>query len=276
MGQVIGSIGDDLELKIWEENPSQPKQSGRRFTCAYRQSSGNGVVYSSLDFTNIRHETYLALVTRDGLLSLMEPVDAEKFDDWKELDQILVCGEFIGRNIETQFRVAFQKTPRPNHGAIQAGVDKKALTLAVTALDRVYIYRIQKTGHSGDGQYKIQAPVAELTGSDGLVRDVAWSSSFYLPYDWIATAAADGYVRIYELTTPADNESRSQDILTSGEPASRASLRLASGIGAGLAGPAIAPSFMSVRHEWKLLTKLKHEGVWRVVWMPNGKYPGHT
>jgi nucleoporin SEH1 len=44
-----------------------------------------------LDFLNIRHETYLALITRDVLLSLVEPVDVEKFDDWKELDQSPIC-----------------------------------------------------------------------------------------------------------------------------------------------------------------------------------------
>jgi hypothetical protein len=35
-GPSYGSIGDDLELKIWEENSSQPEHSGHRFTCAYR------------------------------------------------------------------------------------------------------------------------------------------------------------------------------------------------------------------------------------------------
>jgi nucleoporin SEH1 len=276
MGQIFGSVGDDMELKIWQENPSQAKLSGRRFNCIYSQSSGNSVVYSCLDFLNIRYDTYLAVITRDGLLSLMEPVEHTAFDDWKELDQIIVCGDYIARGVETQFRVSFQKTPQPNYAAVKAGVDKKALSLAVTAMDKVYVYRIERTGDSRDGSYKFQAPVAALTGSDGLFRDVAWSNAFFLPIDRIVTAADDGYVRIYELKTQDETNVRSQDITKTGqggESSAAASARPSSGIGAGLAGPSYSPGFAGVRHEWKVLSRLKHEGVWRVVWQPNCKYP---
>jgi hypothetical protein len=43
----------------------------------------------------MRCNIHLAVITVDGLLSLTEPVDPEEFDDWKELDQINVCGECI-------------------------------------------------------------------------------------------------------------------------------------------------------------------------------------
>jgi nucleoporin SEH1 len=280
MGQVLGSIGEDLRLKIWKEDPSQVRRGGRRFSLIFSQSSGHSVVYSSLDFVNLRHETYLAVITRDGLLGLLEPVNPERFDDWNEIDQVLVCGDHISRGVETSFKVAFQHTERPNRSMISAGFDKTTLSIAVTAMTDVKIYRLGKTGHSGEGQYKIQYPLAELTGADGLVRDVAWSQETFRVHDWIATASADGYVRIYELWMPKDIESSFQQnpsAMNKINPAgavtmSKAAPRAPSGIGAGLASASLTdspttPSQMYIRHEWKLVEKIKHEGVWRVEWV---------
>ena len=282
MGQVLGSIGEDLKLKIWREDPSQVRRGGRRFSLIFSQSSGHAVVYSSLDFVNLRHDTYLAIVTRDGLLSLLEPVNPEKLDDWNEIDQVLVCGDHISRGVETSFMVAFQQTERPNRSAIAAGLSKTTLSIAVTAMTDVKIYRVGRMGHNGEGQYKIQYPTAELTGAEGLVRDVSWSQETFLVHDWIATASADGYIRIYEMWMPRDSETNAQQnpaapkkTNTPGagaDEASKATTRAPSGIGAGLAGASLTDSlttspYSRMRHEWRLQEKIKHEGVWRVEWL---------
>jgi len=282
MGQVLGSIGEDLKLKIWREDPSQVRRGGRRFSLIFSQSSGHSVVYSSLDFVNLRHDTYLAVVTRDGLLSLLEPVNPEKFDDWNEIDQVLVCGDHVSRGVETSFKVAFQQTELPNQSAISAGLSKTTLSIAVTAMADVKIYRVGKAGSSGEGQYKIHYPTAELTGAEGLVRDVSWSQETFRVHDWIATASADGYIRIYEMWMPKDSELNAQQTpatpkkinsaAAGTDEASKAAIRAPSGIGAGLAGASLTDalttsSYSKMRHEWKLADKIKHEGVWRVEWL---------
>ena len=283
MGQVLGSIGEDLKLKIWQEDPTEAHHSGRRFKCVFSQSSGHSVVYSSLDFVNPNKDTYVAVVTRDGLLSLLEPVNPEKFDDWREIDQILVCDEHIARGVETCFKLCFQQTSHPNSMAIAAGLDKSALSIAITAMTEVKVYRVVKmTGPGRQELYKFQDPAAILSGADGLVRDVAWSAEVWRLHDWIATAAADGYIRIYEMWTPKTNASQTphpsaplkKTPSNAGEGISKTGLHVPSGIGAGLAGQSLAASFSSlsvgqVRHETKLAEQIKHEGVWEVQWTRN-------
>ncbi|MCJ1314856.1 epoxide hydrolase, soluble (sEH) [Xylographa vitiligo] len=283
MGQVLGSIGDDLKLKIWQEDPTEAHRSGRRFKCVFSQSSGHSVVYTSLDFVNPNKDTYLAIVTRDGLLSLLEPVNPEKFDDWREIDQILVCDEHIARGVESCFKLCFQQTTHPNSMAIAAGLDKSALSLAVTAMTEVMVYRVIKmTGHGGQELYKFQDPVAVLGGAEGLVRGVAWSAEVWRPQDWIATAAADGYIRIYEMSTPKENTAQTSNpvvaprttLSNAGERASKTGVHVPSGIGAGLDRASLAAAFSSLgvgqlRHEAKCMEQIKHEGVWDVQWMSN-------
>ncbi|MCJ1283200.1 epoxide hydrolase, soluble (sEH) [Xylographa opegraphella] len=283
MGQILGSIGDDLKLKIWQEDPTEAHHSGRRFKCVFSQSSGHSVVYTSLDFVNPNKDTYLAIVTRDGLLSLLEPVNSEKFDDWREIDQILVCDAHIARGVETCFKLCFQQSTHPNSTAIAAGLDKSALSIAVTALTEVRVYRVIKmTGHGGQELYKFQDRVAVLGGADGLVRGVAWSAEAWRPQDWIATAAADGYIRIYEISTPKQNTVQTASpavppkttLSNAGEGPSKAGVRAPSGIGAGLDRASLAASLSSlsigqIRHEAKCVEQIKHEGVWEVQWMSN-------
>ena len=167
--------------------------------------------------------------------------------------------------------------------AISAGLDRAALSIAVTAMTEVRIYRVIKmTGHGGQEIYKFQDPVAILGGVEGLVRSVAWSAEVWRPQDWIATAAADGYIRIYEITIPKENTSQTSNptvqprstLLDAGEGASRSGVRAPSGIGAGLDRVSLAASFSSLglgqlRHEAKCVEQIKHEGVWEVQWMTN-------
>ncbi|MCJ1353242.1 MAG: epoxide hydrolase, soluble (sEH) [Icmadophila ericetorum] len=205
VGQIIGSIGQDLKLKIWQEDPSQPHSSGRCFPEIFSQSSPNLVLYVSIDFKNIRHETVLALVTRDGMLSLHEPRKSDIFDDWIQADLIWVCGDRMPRGRETSFRVSFQQSQRPNITAVLSGLDEKALSLAVVGMDTVKIFRIAKPDDDSSS-YRFHNPVTEITiprnTQGSLIRDVAWSPAIWLTYDLIATASSDGYLRLYEITVP--------------------------------------------------------------------------
>ncbi|MCJ1478234.1 epoxide hydrolase, soluble (sEH) [Lambiella insularis] len=282
-GQVLGSIGEDLRLKVWQEEPTEARHSGRRFKCIFAQSSGHSVVYNSLDFVNPNKDTFLAVVTRDGLLSLLEPVNPEKFDDWREIDQILVCDEHISRGVETSFKLSFQQAESFSVTTALAGQDQ-VLNLAVTAMAEVKIFRLERLTELGrQEQYKFQDPVAVLSQVDGLVRDVAWSQEVWRLCDWIATAASDGYVRVYELSRSKQDPLRVQTDLTlprratigTADGNSKTSTRGPSGIGAGLAGASLAGSIAShslgqVKCEARLVEQMKHEGVWEVQWVRYG------
>lgn len=288
MGQILGSIGQDLKLKIWQEDESQPTASGRRFKNIFTQSAAHQVIYVSLDFKNIRHETLLAVVTRDGLLSLLGPVKPDVFDDWKEIDQFWVSGGRMPRGEETSFKVCFQQSARPNYQAVVAGLDVNAVSLAAAAMDVVKVYRLSKPE---DAVYRFQAPVAELTGvRGGLVRDVAWTPAAWITPDLIATAWNDDHIRIYELSIPRKTRSENQPIPPKASVnipiSTNASLvtynRVPSGIGAGLAGASRGPSDAlgdagtgRVPHDWKLAAEIRSEGVWKVEWV-SGWFHGHT
>ena len=280
-GQIIGSIGEDLKLKVWQEDEMQAHNGGRRFKCIFSQSAAHQVNYVSLDFKNIHHESYLALVTRDGLVSLSEPTRQDFFDDWKELDQFWVAGGRIARGRETSFKVSFQHSSRPNYNAIVAGLSDNALSLAVVSMEAVKLYRIIKPE---DNSYRFQSPVIELNGPRGLVRDVAWSPASWMVNDVIATAANDGYVRIYEVFTP---RTESKTITIKGpvnnppefaSPPSSTYTRAPSGIATSLAGASRSLSNVNldgnndgqILHDWKMIDEIKQEGVWRVEWVRNG------
>lgn len=288
MGQILGSVGQDLKLKIWHEDESQATCSGHRFRNIFTQSAAHQVIYVCLDFKNIHHETLLAVITRDGLLSLLEPVRPDVFDDWKEIDQFWVSGGRMPRGGETSFKVCFQQSPFPNYQAVIAGVQANALSLVAAAMDIVKVYRLSKPE---DASYHFQAPVAELTGvRGGLVRDVAWAPAAWIAHDLIATAWNDDHIRIYELSVlrKATPENLSIPVrapvnLSAPANASMATYhRIPSGIGAGLAGAHRDLSDVGndigighLPHDWKLAAEIRSKGVWKVEWV-SGRFYGHT
>jgi nucleoporin SEH1 len=114
-----------------------------------------------------------------------------------------------------------------------AGLDRKSLSLAVSVMDTVKIFRSDK-----DRKFYT---AAELKGSDALIRDVAWANGSMRGFDVIATASKDGYVRVYELHTPGISEtsasqSKHATEVPSGLKSPTYSKPNQSGIGAGLAG----------------------------------------
>ena len=276
----MGSIGQDLKLKVWQEDVSQAVGSGRRFKNMFTQSAAHQVIYVCLDFKQICHETLLAVITRDGLLSLLEPVRPDVFDDWKEIDQFWVSGGRMPRGGETSFKVSFQQSPRPNYQAVAAGLEANALSLAAAAMDVVKVYRLSKPE---DSIYRFQAPVAELTGiRGGLVRDVAWAPAAWIAQDLIATAWNDDHIRIYELSVPRKTKPENQPAslrapVNFSNPANASmaiNSRIPSGIGAGLAGASrglydarVDAGTGQVLHDWKLAAEIRSEGVWKVEWV---------
>ncbi|KAF2188625.1 WD40 repeat-like protein [Zopfia rhizophila CBS 207.26] len=282
MGEVVGSIGEDGRFKLWQEDVTEVPMSGRRFKLVTNLGSQTSAPFMSLDFKNIMQETWLALITRDGRLSVYEPVDQSSLNEWSLLAEHWVCqGNPPERQEEVGFKVVFHKEKLPCWTAIMAGLDRKSLSLAVAAMKNVLIFRTDKA--------KRFYLVAELKGARQIIRDLAWANGSMRGYDVLATASKDGAIRIYELSTPRSDKSGSTagtsststitDTVSSPQP-SRPRKNAPSGIGAGLAGASKAPDNSHdhdqhpgrIKQVVKLVDELTnhHGAVWRVAFSQMG------
>lgn len=282
MGPHLVSIGEDNKFKVWEENPTEAPNSGRRFKCIYSQQTKFRVPYKSVDVKSYRFETYVALISRDGYLTLMEPTNQDSLGNWKEIDQFFVCTP-PDRGEEAGFKLSFHQDPLPCFNAIAAGLDSNALSLAVAAMDVVQVYRaIREPGKD----YQLHL-AAQLTGHNDIIRDVSWADGSIRGHDTIASGCKDGFIRIFEISTPTtyhQNPAPSQD--QAAQPAGASSStndasssstgarNATSGIGAVLAGASRTDGAMhrreeykcSVKHTWKEVAAINAHGgaVWTV------------
>jgi nucleoporin SEH1 len=278
MGEVIGSIGEDGRCKLWQEDVTEVPQSGNRFKLITNMGSQTNAPFMSLDFKNIMQETWLALITRDGLLLVYEPQDQSNLNEWTEVCSNWVCRDNSPeRQEEVGFKVAFHKEKLPCWTAIMAGLDRKSLSLAVAAMNKVLVFRTDKA--------KRFWLVAELTGARQIIRDVAWANGAMRGYDIIATASKDGAIRIYELSTPPPDKSATGDTSASADPVTRSppeklEKNQPSGIGKGLASTANVAETSEdnekspgrIRQVAKLTDELTnhHGAVWRVAFSQMG------
>jgi nucleoporin SEH1 len=281
MGEVVGSIGEDGRCKLWQEDVTEVPLSGNRFKLIYNLESPTHAPFMSLDFKNIMQETWLALITRDGYLTVYEPLDQSSLNEWTVLAEHWVTEDNPPqRQEEVGFKVVFHKEKLPCWTAIMAGLDRKSLSLAVAAMKDVYVYRTDKA--------KRFFHVAKLEGARQIIRDLAWANGSMRGYDILATASKDGTIRIYELTTPAsDNASKGESssnstVIDHISPRPGPRKNAPSGIGAGLAGASKAPETLRdneqypgrIRQIVKLTDELTnhHGAVWRVSFSHMGMY----
>ena len=276
MGQTLGSIGNDLKFKVWEEDKSEPWNSGRRFKCIYTLSSLSRVPYASFDFKSVNiNDTFLALLTKEGNLTVYEAADPESLSSWNILDEFRVCNPPV-RGEEVGFSVEFDPCPTPCWTAVAAGLNQKALSLVCAGMDTARVWRTTNMRNF------YQA--ADLAGHGGIVRDVAWLPSNTSGFDTIATACKDGSIRIFEVSTLAtsliNGVVSSNDSDGARQTAGESARVNPSGIGAGLAGASRASGATSasgdnqdpskVYQEAKEVANLaSHDSmVWRLKWSP--------
>ena len=275
MGDVIGSIGEDGRFKLWEEDLTEMPGSHRRFRLIANMVSETRVPYMSLDFKNIMTETYVALITRDGFLAVYEPINHDNLSEWQVLTQQYIIAT-PSRQDETGFKVRFHREKLPCWTAIQAGLDRRCLSLAVAAMTTVKILRTDK-----ERKFYL---AAELTGARNLIRDVSWANGSMRGYDVIATASKDGAIRIYELHTPQDQKTLDVNVSASNLDTSaipEEGKPRPSGIGGGLAGEPYARHNLQqdrnagkVMHTVKMVAELNphHGGAWRVAFSQLGMF----
>lgn len=289
-GQVLGSIGEDGLCKLWSEDLAARPRSGRRFRCIFAVATTGALPWASLAFRNVGPDTWLALVSRDGALSILEPKDhddlAGDWADWMAGAPFPAGGAARRphRAEESSFAVRFHPDKTPGPSALRAGVERRSLCLAVVAMDVVRVYRSQ-------GARRLYL-AAELVGARGLLLDAAWAPyGAVRDYDVLATAGKDGVVRVYELRTPAPdsdpprtpadgNDARATHTAMPSEP------RLVpSGIGAGLAGAqrlhaevaADDDTARRVRFDVALVAELPQHRrpVWRLEFLAQGQSVVH-
>ncbi|CAG8122066.1 unnamed protein product [Penicillium salamii] len=267
-GQHIGSVGEDMKLKIWQEDVTQPPNSGRRFRSIFRMTAPQRHPFVSLDFRNIDLESWLAVITRDGYLMIMEPVSPDSLADWQAVDQFRVCTA-PERGEETSFKVQFHQDPTDITHTLLPDTDRKSLSLIVAAMDTVKIYRT-------DANRRFYHAI-ELNGHSGLVRDISWANGSVRGYDLVASGGKDGLVRIFEVyTAPAgqafhNNGRKAERRIQPQSPSLRSTSQ--SGIGSALASRVPdsandrqASGDAQFRHSFKQVACIdsKHLDVWQV------------
>lgn len=282
LGQFFATIGGDNKFKLWREDPSQAFKSGRRFRCIFSQSPLNHVSYVSFGSKSIRHEIFISLITHDGLLSLLEPADPESLALWTVIDNIYPFGQHH-RGTEARFRISFHQGEGPSSNAILAGLDPNAISLAVSAIEHIKVYRAVKSGEPSESNYQFYEMVE--IHADATINDIDWAPGCLHPYDSIAAACNDGTIRIFEVNTPyeVDTPSRTPAVKAYKSNGTQkvlpATLRNApSGIGAGLAGmsrnapPREVMNSLNIKHEWKQTALLSHDEapVWKIRWIYDG------
>ena len=229
-----------------------------------------------------------------------------------------MCNGPVARGVETQFKLSFQEAGGVNWNAVAAGVDARSLSLAVSAMEGVKVFRVAPQPGEGEG-YRFSPPVAELVaggvgggsgsasggekekekerererGRGALVRDVAWCGANFGRRDLIASASADGWVRVYEVWVPEETRvgrdgrrgsqrGESFQGQQRGGVLGRRGGGGPSGIGAGLAVGLGGTGAVGgagegegeegyVPHDWRCVAELRHEGVWKVEWIKGGE-----
>ncbi len=221
----------------------------------------------------------------------MEPADPESLSSWNQVDQLHPFGQHH-RGTEARFRLSIHQSEGPCLNALMAGLALKAISLAVSALNSIKIFRAVKPEDASEGIYRFFEMLQIDTGNE-LINEIAWAPGCLLPFDRIAAACDGGTVRIFDVDTPHDVDGSPKE-LTARFPQSNATQKAhstsssrnpPSGIGAGLAGMS---RITSPRHDLTERSNIKHvskerailphdEGspVWKVRWTYDGEYPAH-
>ena len=232
------------------------------------------------------------MITHDGLLSLLEPVDAESLTSWSQIDTIYPFGHHP-RGTEARFRLSFQQSEGPCSNALLAGIGLKTLSLAVSAMNNIKIFRALKpdesSSSSSEGNYQFYE-MHDMHTDTALINEIAWAPGCLRPFDVIAAACDDGTVRIFEVDTPHESDGSSSMRIPAAKPpplqalgppkggASFTARNAPSGIGAGLAGmsrdtAARRGMAHEVKHESRQVAVLAPDEpapVWKVRWLHDG------
>ncbi|KAI5861916.1 WD domain-containing protein [Durotheca rogersii] len=300
---LLASLGIEGRFQLWAEDPSAPP--GRRFS----MRDGNGKPVSEVRSSrypfrsfSVKHDevtrcTYVALLASDGHLTVYEGEVPEALTDYAKFDDFQAFAK-PNRGEETCFKVRFDPNPEPCYTALRAGLPSDALSLVVSGLTAVKIFRTRDivTSSFGTATRSREFYLAlEITEHAHLVRDVAWAPGNYRGYEMIATACQDGFVRVFRIDTPFSKDdgktwspadilgsTRGDESTAPRNPPSRRQSQAPSGIRAeidksGTHGERLLTDQPGqIRHTVKVLSKLSahRSPVWRVGFDDDGQILG--
>lgn len=225
-GTHFVTLGNDLQMRIWSQDPYQEPNSGRRFKRAAKIESEQLIPFVSMDVKTIGDITYIVVIDRQGLLSLYEPTNPDEYNDWTLVDRFHVCLPVPSRNDQTSFRVQFDPNPFSVPFSQAVSDDEQQLSIIVAAMNEVKLYRSSADpsvigAYANPPQQNSQTERSAShrlvlfevykfysTPSQGLslVRDVAFSPSSLGRADTIAIASMDGTVAIYDIHLSPRNQ----------------------------------------------------------------------
>ena len=301
VGSYIGIVAADLKFSLWGEDVSQAYNSGRRFKPITSIPSTPRVPFASLDFRTIDNTyTYLALIDRQGLLSIYEPSSPDDLREWTLLDQFHVCSPVPNRGDETNFKVRWDQNETPLPYINSLSDDASQLGLIVSSINDVKIYHSAPetetpqptssfdTSSSGASHRLTFHETFRLPTHPSLVRDIAWCPFNVRGVERIATASKDGVVRIFELAIiPSSSDDQNADSAPTNSSAATRNVRsrppqqssLTSAItGKPAANSAVTPGRQSKQHEFpfaygvqRVHELVAHVDAWSVSWDGQGQ-----
>lgn len=235
-GTVFITIANDLQARIWTHDPSQAPMSGRRFRKIASIKCEQFVPFVSVDVKTVGTNTYIAIIDRQGLLSLYEPSNPDEFNDWQLVDQLHVCSPTPSRNDHTSFRVVFDQNTFSLPYIQDMSDDHEQLTVAVTALNEFKVYRTASDSNIGTAEIpprpesstvgrgashrlcffevlRVQPAYSQaLTSAGLLLRDIAFRPGNIRGSDVIAVSSINGTVAVYEVTLGRRDVGTSQSL----------------------------------------------------------------
>ncbi|GMM54494.1 hypothetical protein DAKH74_011100 [Maudiozyma humilis] len=193
-GRIIASASYDKTVTIWEENPEQEENSGRRWNKLCTLNDSTGSLYS-VKFAPSHLGLRLACVGNDGILRMYDALEPSDLRSWTLTTEIKCLAIPPENNLQSDFCLSWCPS--------RFSTEK----IAVSALEQAYIYQ-----RGSDNKLHV---AAKLLGHKGLVRSMSWAPSIGRWYQLIATGCKDGKVRIYKVTeklSDAQSSSSSDDL----------------------------------------------------------------
>ncbi|KAF5099470.1 hypothetical protein D0Z03_001006 [Geotrichum reessii] len=239
-GQVIASCSYDATVRVFEEDPQEAPNNGRRWKRRATISDFHGALYD-IAFAPPHLGLKLAAIDSEGMFHVHTAPDPNNLSQWESLvpEESLITKQ-ASKNRQSSFALSWCPSMFFKE------------YIAVSAQDSAYIYE-----RSNLGKYK---RVAQFPSSNGLIRDIAWAPSMGRQFQLIAVASVDGNIRIYKVTRKkagsADSAAKIEPIAVDSNGSSTA--------GNGLEFPSPL--------EVELISTLSdhHSEVWRVSWNITG------
>lgn len=229
-GTNFVTVGNDLQLRIWTQDVYQAPMSGRRFRKIGHINCEQLVPFSSVDVKTIGKNTYIAVIDRQGLLSLYEMTNPDEFNDWTLVDQFYVCSPTPGRGDHTSFRVQFDPNLFSLPYVNSLSDDKDQLAIAVTAMNELKLYRstadpsiisshessLQSSSIGRGASHRLvlfevlrvnPSSLQPQMSTGSLLRDVAIAPGNFRGTDIVAVALMNGTISIYEILLQSKSSS---------------------------------------------------------------------